>query len=49
MPEQALQMRATAEEYLENHESPWGKDPIEVELSDMKLDQLRALGYVIER
>jgi arylsulfatase A-like enzyme len=49
VPEEAVRMRATAEEYLESHESPWGKGPIEVELSDMKLDQLRALGYVIER
>jgi arylsulfatase A-like enzyme len=41
-------LRAAADEYLANARSPWGKDPQEIELDAMKLEQLRALGYVIK-
>jgi hypothetical protein len=41
-------LRAAADAYLSNARSPWGKGPKEVELDAMKLEQLRALGYVIK-
>jgi arylsulfatase A-like enzyme len=41
-------LRAAADAHLSNARSPWGKDPNEVELDAMKLEQLRALGYVIK-
>jgi arylsulfatase A-like enzyme len=46
--ERAIAMRKMADDYLANRESPWGVAPVEVELGKMQLDQLRALGYVIE-
>jgi arylsulfatase A-like enzyme len=36
-----------AREHRENAESPWGEAPGEVELDELRLNQLRALGYVI--
>jgi arylsulfatase A-like enzyme len=41
-------LRAAAEGYLESARIPWGKDPAEIEIDAMKLEQLRALGYVIK-
>lgn len=40
-------MRDAASAYLADGRSPWGAPPTEVELDAMRLDQLRALGYVI--
>jgi len=34
--------------YLADQVPPWGKAPAEVRLEEMELDQLRALGYVIQ-
>ena len=36
-----------AQSYLEGGVSPWGAEREEVELDDLRLNQLRALGYVI--
>ncbi len=42
-------MRDAASAYLADGRSPWGAPPAEVELDAMRLDQLRALGYVIRQ
>jgi arylsulfatase A-like enzyme len=47
-PEEVARLRAIAEAYLENDESPWGAQAKQVELDEMRLNQLRALGYVIK-
>ncbi|MDH3211553.1 MAG: sulfatase [Myxococcales bacterium] len=49
VPEPVARLKAKADEYLANAESPWGVAPPEVELDEMKLEQLRALGYVIKK
>ena len=49
IPERAVALREKAEQYLADATSPWGSDPHEVELDEMKLEQLRALGYVIKK
>jgi arylsulfatase A-like enzyme len=36
-----------ARQHYESGASPWGVAPVEVELDDLRLNQLRALGYVI--
>ena len=41
-------MRKLADGYLEDSESPWGKPPDKVEIDEMRLNQLRALGYVVK-
>jgi arylsulfatase A-like enzyme len=40
-------MRALADAYLEGATSPWGVKVKEVELDALRLEQLRALGYVV--
>jgi hypothetical protein len=40
-------LEAAAREYYENAASPWGTDAVEVELDELRLNQLRALGYMI--
>jgi arylsulfatase A-like enzyme len=40
-------MRALADAYLEGATSPWGVEVKEVELDALRLEQLRALGYVV--
>ena len=47
-PQAGDSLRALIDEYLENAKSPWGVAPREVELDEMRLEQLRALGYVIK-
>jgi len=47
--EQAGRLQAKVDAYLANAKSPWGVAPGEVELDEMKLEQLRALGYVIQK
>jgi len=37
-----------AKQYYETGESPWGVDAYSVELDELRLNQLRALGYEIE-
>jgi arylsulfatase A-like enzyme len=40
-------MLQMAREYHENARSPWGTEPQQVQLDELRLNQLRALGYVI--
>jgi arylsulfatase A-like enzyme len=40
--------RALAEKYLADDQPPWGVAPGTVELEEMQLNQLKALGYKIE-
>lgn len=47
-PEDAAAMRALADAYMAEAESPWGREPDRVELSEMQRGQLHALGYVLE-
>ena len=47
-PDLAADLRALAEEYLDSPDPPWGSGPVEVELDDMEINQLRALGYAVE-
>ena len=46
--EDVARMRKLADGYLGDSQSPWGKAPDKVELDEMRLNQLRALGYVIQ-
>ena len=46
-PASAEPMKALVAEYLSSSRNPWEVGPAEVELTEMRLDQLRALGYVI--
>jgi arylsulfatase A-like enzyme len=43
----AAPLRAAIEEYEKRNESPWGQAPGEAELDELRLNHLRALGYVI--
>jgi arylsulfatase A-like enzyme len=45
----AARLRQLADGYLENAEIPWGKVPTSVDIDEMRLNQLRALGYVIQK
>lgn len=45
--ETADELRALVDAYLESPPPPWGETP-EIELDEMELHQLRALGYAIE-
>jgi arylsulfatase A-like enzyme len=47
-PETAERMRAQVTQYLEQRTPPWGIGPHSVEIDDMMLGQLRAIGYAIE-
>jgi arylsulfatase A-like enzyme len=44
----ATRLRKLADGYLSESNSPWGTAPATVELDDLRLNQLRALGYVIK-
>ncbi|HEY8156006.1 MAG TPA: sulfatase [Myxococcota bacterium] len=46
--EDAERLRKLADGYLGNTESPWGKAPNSVDIDEMRLNQLRALGYVVK-
>jgi arylsulfatase A-like enzyme len=48
-PEEKAELTRLAQEYLEGAASPWGVETPEVELNEMQLGQLRALGYVVEQ
>ncbi len=45
--EDTERLKEMATRYYEESKSPWGRDPEEVELDELRLNQLRALGYVI--
>ncbi|MGI9592650.1 MAG: sulfatase [Myxococcota bacterium] len=47
--EESQRLRELARQYYESGESPWGVEPIEVEIDELMLNQLRALGYEIGR
>ena len=46
-PETVARLRERAESYLASPPPPWGTETPSVELDDMDLNQLRALGYVL--
>lgn len=46
-PEVALRLQGLLDEYLERQTPPWGDETSTVELDEMRLNQLRALGYAI--
>jgi arylsulfatase A-like enzyme len=46
-PESAKALRELISGYEKNTESPWGKPPGEAELDELRLNHLRALGYVV--
>jgi hypothetical protein len=41
-------MQALVEDYFESRPAPWGGPAPEIELDEMELNQLRALGYKID-
>jgi arylsulfatase A-like enzyme len=48
-PEAVAHLEALLGVYREAASSPWCEEPIQVELDEMRLNQLRALGYMNER
>jgi len=46
-PEQVERLRARIDEFLARPPAPWGEAP-EVEVDQLRLQQLRALGYVVD-
>jgi arylsulfatase A-like enzyme len=46
-PAVAERLRALARGYLENSETPWGGETQTLEMDEMQLNQLRALGYAV--
>jgi hypothetical protein len=47
--EEAQALRDLVVHYQEEARSPWGVAPEEVELDELRLNHLRALGYVIKQ
>jgi arylsulfatase A-like enzyme len=47
-PEQVTSLRALVDSYEANAKHAWGEAPPEVELDELRLNHLRALGYVIK-
>ena len=47
-PEATARMQALVNQYLDDDTPPWGVSAHEVEIDDMMLGQLRAIGYAIE-
>jgi arylsulfatase A-like enzyme len=47
-PETAVRLRALVDGYARSTKPPWGVAPREVELDELRLNHLRALGYVVE-
>ena len=45
--EEAQRFRELGERYMADAKAPWGRQPAEVELDELQMNQLRALGYVI--
>jgi arylsulfatase A-like enzyme len=46
-PESAKALRQLIDDYAKKTDSPWGKAPGEAELDELRLNHLRALGYVV--
>jgi len=46
-PQDAERMRGLVQQYLASPPAPWGSAPPTVELDEMQLNQLRALGYAV--
>jgi hypothetical protein len=46
-PEQAERLRALADAYLNEAPAPWAKQTQTLELDELQLNQLRALGYAV--
>jgi arylsulfatase A-like enzyme len=46
-PEDLERLRGIGKEFLEKSELPWGERPDPIEMDEMQLNQLRALGYAI--
>jgi arylsulfatase A-like enzyme len=47
-PGAAKRLRALVHDYAKDARAPWGVRPREVELDELRLNHLRALGYVID-
>jgi len=47
-PDDVKRLRALVDQYAKDAEPPWGAKPREVELDELRLNHLRALGYVVE-
>ena len=47
-PEVLAEMNAAAGEYLESRPPPWGDETPMLELDEVQLQQLRALGYGVQ-
>ena len=47
-PEEIARLRKLADGYLQQSQSPWGKPPESIQIDELRLNQLRALGYVIK-
>ena len=45
----AKRLSALVDDYAKGAHTPWGVAPREVELDELRLNHLRALGYVIDR
>ena len=44
-PEVVEELMAGVHSYLERTDAPWGEDAPVIEIDDMQLQQLRAIGY----
>jgi len=47
-PDDAKRLRALVDGYAKDAAPPWGATPHEVELDELRLNHLRALGYAVE-
>ena len=47
-PESVRRLRALLDDYAKRTQTPWGVAPREVELDELRLNHLRALGYVLD-
>ena len=47
-PQVAHRLVAIADDYLESRDPPWGSEAPTIQLDEMQLEQLRALGYGVE-
>jgi arylsulfatase A-like enzyme len=47
-PDDAKRLRALVDGYAKDAEPPWGAAPREVELDELRLNHLRALGYAVD-
>jgi arylsulfatase A-like enzyme len=47
-PEILEDLRAKIDAYLESRPPPWGEDAPSVEIDEMEMNQLRAIGYGVQ-